>query len=75
MTSTEQVSVNRLESSYPPNGYETQIGRVTPFYGRDASYVVVGGRWWLTASEARHAAAALLTVAAELADPDGDASG
>jgi hypothetical protein len=64
----DQISVERLEADYPPNGFPTQLGRVTPFYGRDASYVVVGGRHWLSAEEARNAAAALLTVAADLGE-------
>lgn len=60
---SETITLDRLKSSYLNNGFGTQIGKVTPFYGRDASYVVVGGRLWLTAAEARHAAAALATIA------------
>ena len=59
----EQFTVDRLEASYPKAGFSTQVGAVTPFYGRDASYVVVGGVKWLTPAEAKRAAAALLTVA------------
>jgi hypothetical protein len=68
MDDLDLISVERLEADYAPNGFSTQLGRVTPFYGRDASYVVIGGRHWLTAEEARTAAAAILTVAADLTE-------
>lgn len=61
----EQISVDRLEAKYLPNGFSTQLGKVTPFYGKAEQFVVAGDAW-LTPQEARHAAAALLTVAEAL---------
>jgi hypothetical protein len=58
----EQISVDRVKSNYPNNGFSTQLGWVYPFFGKDANCVVVGQKF-MTTQEARNAAAALLTVA------------
>jgi hypothetical protein len=60
---TEEIILYKLESDYPNNGFETKLGRIVPFYGRDHSYVIVAGCDWLTPAAARQAAAALVTVA------------
>jgi hypothetical protein len=58
----EPIRVEEIEADCPPNGFETQLGKIAPFYGRDVRYVIVGAQR-LTPQEARHAGLALLRVA------------
>jgi hypothetical protein len=63
MAATEEVILYKLETGYLPSGFDTGLGRIIPFYGRDQSYVAVPEGGWLTPAEARHVAAALVTLA------------
>ena len=58
----KQMTIDLLESSYPDAGFMTELGHVAPFYGRVGRYVTVGGKY-LTPTDARRAAAALLAAA------------
>jgi len=59
----KQMTIDLLESSYPNAGFMTELGHIAPFYGRVGRYVIVGGAKYLTPTDARRAAAALLTAA------------
>jgi hypothetical protein len=63
MAAAEEVILCKLEIDYIPRGFDSGLGRIIPFYGRDHSYVVVREGCWLTPAEARHVAAALVTLA------------